>query len=218
MKYFVYIVAVFLFCFASACNKYASLNGEVVLSGYAYIIDSSSTALSLPMALRPIYLNPGDDTGTYIYQVNTDSLGKFYIPSMQNNKKYILFTRFISNNIEYQGSLNISTNNEKNLSAVLNVYPVRRNGLWLIFTDSFGDAVPNVSFRLYTSRSIAIVDSSKYAYINAQSDINGSYVKYNVTPSKYYIVSKDSIPLISLKIFDSITVTPSDIKKRTVAP
>jgi len=216
MKRSVYILTACSVFLLAACNKYAGFNGNIKLSGYAYIDDTMTSALPVPLDSRALYLSVGSDTSSYQYQLKTDAAGSFSVPSLKQHETYTLFTRFINNNTEYRGVVAIKTGNNDHVTAVLKVYPIYINGLSLLFTDIAGGAVPRISFRLYTSRVLAAVDSVKYAYIDSSSDINGEYNKIGMPARLYYIVSNDSAASLGLRVFDSVRVSATGLTKKTV--
>lgn len=219
MKLCLYVIFVVGTCLLSSCekNEYNSLNGNITLAGHAYIADTLNGLPVGPLVGQKIYLNTGSDTSTYIFQTNTDSTGMFLIPSLSNNKKYIVFSKFIRNSIEFSGAqaINGGAVNET-IRISFNVYPSYFNGMSILFTDSLGGLIPNLPFRIYNSRVAAAFDSVQYAFANTKSDINGLYNIFNVNPIKYYVVSSTIIGPATLKIFDSITVPADTIKRSTM--
>ena len=214
-KYILVIAGTFTSLFQIACTKdYRSLSGDITLTGYAYIADTINNLPPSPLAGQKFYLNAGGDTGSYIYQGITDSIGRFSIQSLVKKSTYVLFTRFVKNNTEYSGAAMFEGKNvQNNTPLILNVYPIHSNGMALLFTDLSGGFIPNLPFRIYTSRLMALSDSVNYSFANTSSSLNGRYNIFDINPIKYYVVSKLSIGGLSLGIFDSITVDASSIRK-----
>jgi hypothetical protein len=144
-------------------------------------------------------------------------VGAFSIPALKNDQPYVLFSRFTKNNTEYAGAVKFQGGEPNGMiRVVLNVYPSYYNGMSVLFTDLAGGAIPNLPFRLYTSRVMAVYDSLAYAYVNTTSSINGRYNRYNLNAAKYYVVSSQVIGPTTLKIFDSLTVPLFGVTKATV--
>ncbi|HMG15668.1 MAG TPA: hypothetical protein VK590_09485 [Saprospiraceae bacterium] len=216
---FFFILLVSLFVFFSSCekNEYNSLSGNITLSGYANQVDSFSNLPPIPIVGQKVYLNTGSDTSSYIFQTTTDSVGVFNIPALKDNHPYVLFCRFIKNNTEYAGAIKFKgAASNSSIHVILNVYPSHYNGMSILFTDGNGGAVPNLPFRLYTSRIMAEYDSLSYAYTKTTTSINGRFNRYNVSSAKYYVVSSQIIGPTELKIFDSLTVQSFGVIKDTV--
>lgn len=214
-SYYLFMLFPVLLFIGNSCNKYKVFNGDITLSGYAEIVDSLSTALPHRAKLQTLYLNAYNDTSTYIFQVKTDTLGHFAIPSLEKGKDYVLFTKFIRDNVQYEGALSFRPDNNP-YNTVLKIFPTRYNGLSLSFTDSLNGATPHIPFRLYTSRVFATLDSAKYVYLGGSSDNNGQFFQYNLPPLKYYIVVRDSIGKMALQSFDSITIATNRVERKTV--
>jgi hypothetical protein len=217
-KYILVIVVACAVIFQWACKKdYGSLSGDITLTGYAYLADTISNLPPSPLAGQKFYLNAGSDTSSYIFQGTTDSIGRFSIQSLDKKSSYVLFTRFIKNNTEYSGAIKFEGKDvQNNNRLVLNVYPVHGNGMALLFTDLSGGYIPNLAFRLYTSRVMALSDSVSYAFASASSSASGQYNRFDIAPTKYYVVSKLSVGGTNLSIFDSITVGATSIKRGTM--
>jgi hypothetical protein len=205
--------------FWSSCSpdKYSGFTGNITLKGSAYIVDTNSNASPIPLAGQPIYLGTGSDTSTYLYQCKTDSAGEFSISSLTNKSSYTLFTHFVIDGTEYTGSQSFKLDNPPNnvKTITLNVEPIYQNGMSILFTDVYGGAIANLPFRLYTSRLVALVDSTKYAFVNTTADINGRFAKYNIPTGWYYVVSRDTLGGTPMAIFDSLDVSGSKVAPLT---
>jgi hypothetical protein len=203
--------------FSVACNKYKSFNGEGTITGYAYLADSITDGLPVPLTNQTVYLNTGGDTSSYFYQVKTDQAGFFSISSLSGEKDYILFTRLLKNDIEYKGAVKVPGSDvSKTGKVTLNVYPSYINGMSVLFTDTLGGIFPGLPFRIYNSRLAATADSVKYAFADTLTSTKGLFSIFNIKPAKYYFVAKESIGGLPLKIFDSVTVASTGIKKGNV--
>jgi hypothetical protein len=208
-NYLICIVGVLLL---SACNKYKDFDGDGRVSGHARIVGDLSDVAAIPAAGKTLYINPGADSSTYIAQVVTDSAGAFTLSSVKGGQ-YIVYTRYLQGNVEYQGSVSVTAGSS---NVVLNIYPVYTNGISILFTDSLGGPVSRLPFRLYTSAVAASVDSVSYASQSGVSDVNGKYNAYNIATMKYYIVAKDSIGPLHRKILDSIPADANKMVSKTV--
>ena len=193
-----------LLLFVSSCDKEKQFSGMVVLSGNVQLVDTAEFAAPLPGIT--LYLNTGSDTTTYEWQTQCDSTGKFTIPSLDQNTPYVLFTQYSKNGLMYSGAIKFKTGGSNTFNTILNVYPVVYNELALSFVDSVKGLIPNLPFRVYSSRTAATVDSIKYAVLSARSNGNGYYYQYNFTPGYYYIVAHDTLNGVSRLAFDSLTV------------
>lgn len=213
------IILFFIVVLLIGCEKdqYKGVSGNVTLTGYVYLADTINNTFPVPLAGRKIYLNSGSDSSTYIYQATTDSGGKYSIPFLQNDKAYVLFTRYISNGKEYEGVKKIDGGAINDIIyADLTVHAKFTNGLSLLFTDSLNGLLPNLPFRLYTSRIAAQYDSVMYAVTVASSDINARYSKVNIAPAKYYAVASKVIGPLTMRIFDSVIVTSNGLTRKTM--
>lgn len=200
-----------------ACNKYSDFKGNCSISGTGRIIDNLGGTLPQPLAKQTVYLNTGTDTTSYIGQVSTDTTGHFTISSLNEGSDYILFARFVKGNTWYTGTAKVHTGEANSqMATTLDVYPQYVNGLFIVFTDVSSGNTPNLPFRLYRSRSAAVVDSVKYASLTDKSDMNGQYAAYNLTPGKYYIVAADSLAGAARKILDSADVAATGVNIKTV--
>jgi len=208
-----YLIGIAGLLLLSACNKYKDFNGDGRVSGHARIVGDLSDVAAIPAAGKTLYINPGTDSSTYIAQTVTDSAGTFTLSSLKRDQSYIVYTRYLQGNVEYQGSVSVTAGSS---NAVLNIYPLYTNGISIRFTDSLGGPVSRLPFRLYTSPVAASVDSTLYASVSASSDVNGKYTAYNIATVKYYIVAKDSIGLLHRKVLDSISADPNKIIPKTV--
>lgn len=202
----------------ASCKKdqYGTLNGDTTLKGYAFLQDTIGHTSAQPLVKQKVYLNAGNDISAYLYETTTDSAGRFSISSLKENESYVLFTNYISGGIEYKGFVTFETGENTQVEKNLDIFASYVNGLSLLFTDNFGGRLPNLPFRLYTSRVAATYDSTIYAVVNLQSDINALYKKTNLTPVKYYVVSQKVIGPATLKIFDSVTAPITGIIRDTM--
>jgi hypothetical protein len=217
MKNYMVVVIVITFLTLISCKKdYRALTGDVTLAGYAYLADTNSNLPPSPLAAQKIYLNKGTDTSSYIFQGVTDSIGQFSMHSLDEETEYVVFSRFVKNNTEYAGAIYFKGMDIRSKRVVLNVYPVYRNGMSLLFTDVPGGYIPNLPFRLYTSRVMAVSDSITYAFASATSSPTGQYNRYDIPATEYYVVSKLSVGGLNLAIFDSITVDVNAVKQGTM--
>jgi len=213
------IIFLFLIVLLTSCKKdqYKAVNGDVTLTGYLYLTDTVNNSFPVPVAGQKIYLNTGSDSSTYIYQATTDQAGKYSIPFLKEDETYVLFTRYINNNIEYEGVKKITTAAGGNvIYADLTIYAKFTNGLSILFTDTLNGPLPNLPFRLYSSRVAAQYDSALYAVVSASSDINGKYSKLNIAPAKYYAVASKTIGPLTLRVFDSVIVAGRGIARKTM--
>jgi len=213
------IILLFVVVLLMSCEKdqYQSVSGDVSLTGYVYLADTINNTFPVPLTGQKVYLNLGSDSSTYIYQVTTDAAGKYSFPFLKNDKDYILFMRYINNGIEYEGVKKISGGSNNNIIyADLTVQAKFTNGLSILFTDVLNGPLPNLPFRLYSSRIAAQYDSVLYAVASTSSDINGRYSKTNIPPLKYYAVASKIIGPLTLRIFDSITVNPTGLARKTM--
>jgi hypothetical protein len=189
---------------AFSCNKEATVNGKVLLQGHLYMIDPNGTGLPTPVPGQAVYLNDKRDTPSYIFSIVTDSLGQYAIPSLEKDDHYILFTRWIQNNVLYAGAIAIEpTTQTQPITLNLNAYPDYANGIALTFEDQFGGMLSNQPFRLYTSSVFAAVDSSRYAFVDTMADMNGHFDIYNVVPNTYYLVASDTVTKTPLTIIQA---------------
>jgi hypothetical protein len=214
-NYIVWIVFFITVTFYS-CDKNKDLSGNIILTGYVYLADTSNYTPPIPLGGQKVYLNNGDDTTTYIAEANTDAAGLFSFLSLRENTPYTLFTRFIKDGIEYRGVVKINGVDNKPLRANLNVYPDYMKGMSVTFTDAHGGSIPNLPFRVYTSYGMANVDSIKYAFADTISDINGQYKRFDVNAIKYYFVSKITVGTSSLQLLDSLIVPSAGIRDTTM--
>lgn len=191
-------------CYKSRNNndKYDALNGDVLLRGYVWLNIPGSAALPTPLGSVPVFINTGNDTSSYIYQVNADSSGKFIVPFLKKDYTYTVYTRFTKNNIQYLGAASFPGNGT---DIKLNVYPQYTNGFTITVKDSLGGNAAKTHIRLYTGKLAALTDYRNDAIADTVTDVNGEYTRFNITPSKYYIVIKDSIGAIKFNVLDSIT-------------
>lgn len=212
-------IILFLFIvLVTGCDKYDAVNGNTQLTGYVYQADTINNKFPVPMAAQKIYLNLGTDSSTYIYQATTDAAGKYSIPFLKNDETYVLFTRFMSNGYEYEGVQRIHGGAVNDIIYTdLTVHQKFTNGLSVLFTDSLGGPLPGLPFRLYSSRIAAQYDSVIYAVTNTVTDANGRYSKLNTSPAKYYAVASKIIGPVTMRVFDSITVAPTGLARRTFA-
>ncbi|MGB5006109.1 MAG: hypothetical protein WBO39_04180 [Ferruginibacter sp.] len=213
------IILFFIVVLLIGCEKdqYKSVSGNVKLTGYVYLVDTINNTFPVPLAGQKIYLNSGSDSSTYIYQATTDLGGKYSIPFLQSNKAYVLFTRYINNSIEYEGVKKIDGGASNDIIYTdLTIHAKFTNGLSLLFTDSLNGPLPNLPFRLYTSRIAAQYDSVLYAVTVASSDINARYSKVNVVPAKYYTVASKIIGSLTMRVFDSVIVAPIGLTRKTM--
>jgi len=183
-----------VFCCILSCNKDESLNGQVTLQGHLYIIDPNGTDLPTPAPGQTIYLNDKTDTPSYIFSTVTDSLGQYAIPSLKKGDHYILFARWIQNNISYAGAVAISpTLNKETITQDLDANPAYVNGIALTFQDASGGAISNQPFRLYTTSIFAAYDSTRYAFVDSMADMNGHFDIFNIVANTYYLVARDTL-------------------------
>lgn len=199
-------------------DKYTGFSGDVILKGSAYIVDSTISSVPVPLAGRRLFLATDRDTSTYLYQCNTDSAGQFIISSLKDKSDYTLFTHFVGNGTEYAGAISFTaagSGTSKTMTITLDVTPHYQNGMSILITDIYGGPLSNLPFRIYTSRLIALVDSTQYAYVNSKTNANGRFAQYNIPTGWYYIVSKDTVSGNALKVFDSVNVLATGIAPRT---
>lgn len=198
-------------------DKYNGLNGDTTLSGYLYLSDTVNYSIPIPLAGKQVYLNLGADSSTYNYTAITDSAGKYSVPFLRNDKGYVLFTRYVSNGLEYEGVQKINGGANNNIiSENLYVQSKFTNGIALFFTDSLNGPLPNLPFRLYTSRIAAQYDSVLYAVTVSTAGINARYSKLNIAPAKYYAVASKTIGSLNLHVFDSVTVNNDGLSRKTI--
>lgn len=218
MKKYIRNIAVLLSLAAFfSCDKNKEFDGRTTLTGRLYLADSINQSVPTPIARQKVYVNTGNDTSTYVYILTTDSTGSFSIPSVDGSKTFILFSNFTRNGVSYRGATKLSgSRSDKLLTGDVYVYPAFTNGAVVLFTDPFGTPVTNLPFRLYTSRSAALVDSLKNASLDTVSNSRGQFERYNANPVSYYIVSKKIFGTDTLKIFDSITIPPIGINRKKV--
>jgi hypothetical protein len=196
-----------LLFFVSSCDKERQFSGTVVLTGNVQLVDTAEFATALPGLT--VYLNSGSDTTSYEWQTQCDSTGKFTIPSLDQNTPYVVFTQYSKNGLIYSGAFKFKTGGSNTFNVSLDIYPVVYNELMLSFVDSVKGLIPNLPFRVYSSRTAATVDSIKYAVLSAHSNSNGYYYQYNFTPGYYYIVAHDTLNGVSRAAFDSLNVGKS---------
>ena len=163
------MIAFMVLC--SSCDKYKNFTGSVTVIGTLQLSDSTVSMLPVPVPGQTVYVNTGGDTGTYEYQTTTDSLGTFVIPALKHGITVTLFTRFSKNGMAYYGVLAFTTGAAA--PVVLTVYPKYTNGIGLGFMDAFGSYVANLPFRLYTSRTAALVDSTREASFSLRTNAAG---------------------------------------------
>jgi hypothetical protein len=219
MKRFARYILFFLISrLISGCqkDKYAGLSGDIILKGTAFIVDSSSTAPPVPLADHQVYLGMGSDTATYVFQSNTDSAGQFTVSPLNNKYTYTIYTHFVVNGIKYAGAKTFTAakSPSKTMTITLNVLPLYQNGMSILISDAYGGPIPNLPFRIYKSRLIALVDSTQYASVNTTTDANGHFVQYNIPTGWYYIVSNETIANTVLKVFDSVNVLASGVSQK----
>ncbi|WP_316834473.1 hypothetical protein [Pedobacter nutrimenti] len=206
-----------LICFIGtvivSCNKYKDIV-DARLSGDVFVHDTLSTPIVSPLSKMPVYFNTGNDTSKFLVQAITDSLGHFSLVYF-DKKEGVLFTNFIRNKVKYSGVINIPKSGDGTMNVRLDVYPVYKNGLSLTFS-SKGGPISNYPFRLYTSRTAAVVDSVKFAYLNSTSNVYGLFRQYNLNAGKYYISAKDSVTGTKIKLLDSVTIANSGFVIKTV--
>lgn len=202
----------------AACNKYNSFGGDATLTGYAYLVGGSSEELRSPLADQTIYLNTGNDTSSYVIATKTDKSGYFAFNFVCEDKTYIVFTRYLKDNIEYSGARKIESsafNGDKTARTTLEVLPSYINGMYVKVTDSLGGLLPHLPVRIYSSKMAAGVDSVKYAAYDTTSGAAGTIALYNINKGKYYLVGKDTIGGKALRLFDSVDVKASGIERLT---
>ncbi|WP_276484470.1 hypothetical protein [Paraflavitalea pollutisoli] len=213
----VYIIMAICLLLA-ACDKYDSFGSEATLTGYAYLTGSSSEVLKTPLADQTIYLNTGNDTSSYVFATKTDKSGYFSFNFVCEKKPYIVFTRYLKDNIEYIGAKRIESgefNDNKVVRTTLDIAPAYLNGMYVQFTDTLGGLLPNLPIRIYRSKVAAVADSVKYAAYNINTQSNGVIALYNINLGKYYFVGKDTIQGKALRVFDSVDVKESGIERLT---
>lgn len=202
----------------AACNKYDSFGGEATLTGYAYLMGSSSEELKRPLADQTIYLNTGNDTSSYVLATRTDKSGYFSFNFVCEDKTYMIFTRYLREAIEYTGAKKIESSafdGDKIAHTTLEVLPAYLNGMYVRFTDSLGGLLPHLPVRIYSSKMAAGVDSVKYAAYDTTSGATGTIALYNINKGKYYFVAKDTIGGKALQLFDSVDVKDAGIERLT---
>jgi hypothetical protein len=202
----------------ATCNKYEAFTGTKSITGYAYLTDGVSNAAPVALANQKIALNVGADTSNYQYEVKTDEAGYFAFNGLSEKENYVVFTRYTKGGVEYAGAVKVAKTQIENTGAkiTLNVSPVYGNGMFILFADTLNGALPNLPFRVYTSRLAASVDSVKYASHDTVTNAEGNFSLYNIKPVKYYFVARDTIAGIGYKVFDSTTVPATGIIKDTV--
>jgi hypothetical protein len=214
---FLYSLSSLVILFSCEKNHYKELAGDNTLAGHAFIVDTLNNVPPAAIVNQKIYLNTGSDTSSYIFQTITDSVGAFSIPSLQDDKPYIVFTRFIKVGVEYTGAARVVGGAiNHTITVTLNVYRSSGNGLSILFTDGSGGPLGNFHFRLYTSRTMAVNDSARYAFNDTVTSAAGMYTRYNIPAAKYYIVGRQISGLDTLNIFDSVTVQAAGVAKKTV--
>ena len=196
-----------LLFFVSSCDKEKQFSGTVLLTGNLQLIDTAEFATPLPGLT--VYLNTGSDTTSYEWEAQCDSTGKFTIPSLEQKTPYVVFTQYSKNGLIYSGAYKFKTGGSNTFNVTLDVSPVFYNELMLSFVDSVKGLIPNLPFRVYSSRTAATVDSVKYAVLSAQSNSTGYYNQYNFAPGYYYIVAHDTLNGVPRAAFDSLTVGKS---------
>jgi hypothetical protein len=213
------ILFLFLILALTSCEKdqYHQVSGNIKLTGYVYLADTINTNFPAALAGQKVYLNLGSDSSSYVYEATTDQAGKYSIPFLQSDKTYVLFTRYMNSGVEYEGVKKVSGGASNDIIyADLTVYAKFTNGMSLLFTDILNGPVPNLPFRLYSSRVAAQYDSVLYAVAATSSDINGRYSKTNVAPARYYAVASKVMGPLTLRVFDSVTVTAHGLERKTM--
>lgn len=213
MKLFSIFLLLTVAAIVASCNKYSGV-AQQQLSGHVTITDALSSKNPQPASSVPVYLNNADNSDAYVFQGKTDTAGYFNM-SYPGGTKITIFTRFIRNGAEYKGQVTI----DKSTGVIqkdLPVSPVFVNGLSVSFLDAGSGPIPNLPFRIYSSRVMASVDSVKFANYNSTSDAYGQFTQYNLNAAEYYIVSSSSIGGKLLTVFDSVTVSKTGVFKKNV--
>jgi hypothetical protein len=174
----------------SACDKKSVFDGTAIVTGYAYSVDSTISNVPQVLKKQVVYLNNRScDTSTYIYQTTTDSNGYFTFPYLSNNS-YTIFSNYFNKIKAFRGMdtvVLLKASVHKPISLFL--YPNVQNELILQFKTKTGGSLSKLPFSIYTDSVMAMVDSTKYAFLNSKSDSTGKYRLFNINPTKYYVTS-----------------------------
>jgi hypothetical protein len=211
MKKLVYLgMLCLLASMVASCNKYKD-SVYSRLSGTVYLHDTLKGPVVMALSKIPVYFNVGTDTTTYLNMTKTDTAGHFSFANFGKDGG-VVYTNFILNKIHYGGLVTVSKAGDGNTTVTLDVYPLYDNGLSVSFMAT-GGLISNYPFRLYTNRTAALVDSTKFAYLITKTSVDGEYIQYNLNPATYYITAIDSVSGHKAKYLDSAVITKSGFKK-----
>jgi len=147
-----------------SCDKTEETDPQLALQGvatYKNIIDNSPAE----SALKNQVINVTDMKSSYLYQLNTDTLGRFYFPGWSVNDTFLLQSSMIKNtdfeyNIKYTGSRIVTGIELINANLSTTIDTSNQQTLLLTSKDSLGGIIPNASVLIYTSRVLASIDTS----------------------------------------------------------
>jgi hypothetical protein len=202
-----------------ACQENDNLfYGSGSIQGYAYKQDTNENVLPKKLPDKEIFLtDKNNDPNYFLYRTRTDSAGFYNIGYLETGTYYIYTKYSQPDSLAYygeSGAIIVSKNQITN--ADLYVYPDLYNGLVIKLVDDFGTNVNNFILRVYINKTAALQDDTNFAFRKSRTNANGFYKLYNIPPTMYYIVAKDSLANKLMTGNDTITVSNKGVKSRSI--
>lgn len=210
-----------LYLMVSCQDKEVLFYGNSSIQGYVYSLDTNEIFLPEKISKKEIFLSDkSNDPNYFLYKTITNDEGFYnieYLPAGKNQEYYIYSKFVIDDSIEYFGeSKAIKVNEEEIYNYDLYVYPKIDNGLKIQLIDSLGTSINNFSLWIYINEIAANNDDTSFAIRQSKTNENGIYKLYNITPTRYFIVAKDSLAENLITGRESVLIEEKGIISKTV--
>jgi hypothetical protein len=182
--------------FLIGCKEHDDLfYGSGSIQGYAYQLDTNENILPKKLPIKEIYLTDDLSSPNYfLYSTVTNAEGFYNIGYLESGTYYLYAKYSLSDTLAYYGetgAITVSKNQIANTD--LYVLPDLFNGMVVQLVDGFGSNINYFVLRLYINKTAALNDDTAFAFRKSRTNANGFYKLYNIPPSTYYIVAKDSL-------------------------